>query len=139
VTRTYCCKFQAGFPDDGRWDDSGHVISPSGRNVADAIVAGLRLRGFEVSTPENHEDFGWEFQARRDRVRLWALLQFPEPPLLIVEPSVPLLDSFRRGAGARKQAALDAVRDGLTEDGRFHEVRWFTRAEYETAIRERTR
>ena len=121
--------FEADFPDDATWSASGDIVTPTGRNVCAALASAFEDCGFEVSKLYQHEDYGWEFTANKDKEKYMFLLQYAEPWLLIAEDRSGLFDKLRRPS--RLVDALRAVTVNLNRDSRFKRVRWYTRAEYE--------
>lgn len=137
MDRTYV-SFEADFPDDGEWDDQGNVICPPGLAIAKSLQAAFKSESIDVGDPENHEDFGWEFDCSVGRAGLWVLLQFATPWLVIVHRRPWILNPVRRGARIEAlQRVCRTIDKTLKSDPRFRQVEWFTREEYERRRRSR--
>jgi len=96
-----------------------------GRNIAEALGAALRQRGYRVSEPINGGDHGWELDVWRRRKRIWlqiSVLAADECYLMTENmtfwlwPDVELFRAFLRD--------LQSV---LAEDSRFCVTGWFSK------------
>jgi hypothetical protein len=117
--------FDASFPDDARHSETGDVISPGGRAIAERLVS---LLG-SAAPCEQHSHYGWAFAAGG----CWCLVQHPDSWLLIVEDRGPLFERWFRPnrAAQRFQAFSEQLSQALDSDRAFSNVSWFTREEYE--------
>jgi len=128
--------FEADFPDDASFIADGDPADvPGGRAIAEALRGLLAARGFTVSAPAQHEHFGWALTAEEGGCRTWLLLQVGEPWLLITEDQSGMVARLLGRGGPFQRRVLEALGEALRADGRFREVTWFTRAEYEAAGR----
>src|SRR5688500_776577 len=62
--RTVAFKFTS--PDEWTFDQNNSPTAPGARDLAEAIVANLRPHVTTVSEIEQHEFYGWRFQATLD-------------------------------------------------------------------------
>ncbi len=137
MLKTYVT-FKASLPDDGEWDSNGNVIQPSGRSVAETIVGLLRSRGLTTSLPSTYRFYGWQFDVTDNETRAWAMLQHPEPWLMMIEAR----PSFRQrlsGTGDQESLSrlLSVVDEEFRADKRFSDISWFTKDEYDHQFDER--
>jgi len=125
--------FNADFPDDSEWTESGGLLVPEGREVADFISSALSRRGLDCSSPEQHSFYGWAFEVNTG-TRFRCVLQFADPWLLICDSRVSLKDRLLgRRHHKEHKTVLDAINSVLQRDARFSAVKWFTREGYETS------
>lgn len=117
-------EFNADFPDDSEFAPSGDIIRPSGRNVADALCEHLRENNQDVTGPTQHSYYAWGFQAGPKGDSRF-LLQFPGPYLLTCE-------SRHKASSEHVLTLLRLVEQIVLADTRFSQVRWYTKAEYES-------
>jgi hypothetical protein len=75
VYRTAKFRYQGNV--EWRHDQDDHVVEPGGKSLADAIVAVMREGGVHVSDVEQHEDFGWAFEAKADGGAFYQVLNAP--------------------------------------------------------------
>ena len=117
---------------DGEFDSAGNVVSPGGRGIAEYIQQSLALQGLQVSTPENHEDYGWAFDAIASSVRVWCLVQYAEPWLLITDVPSRWLHKLRgRDPDAKQRNVSHLIQAALASSGQATGIRWFTRSEFD--------
>ena len=83
MLRTYAT-FTSTLPDDQQEKD-GEIVAPGGRSIMGRLRDGLARRGFSVSEMEQHENYGWCFDVIAPACRIWCLIQFCEPWLLITD------------------------------------------------------
>jgi len=121
--------FAADFPEPEEYRADGELV-PAGRIAAEAIAGALQE---EVKLPRpvvrQYSSYGWEFQYGS----YWCLLQCPDTWLLIVEDRSSVLGRWvnRRKTASAFQAFLEATGRALEADGRFSDIRWLSRREYE--------
>ncbi len=125
--------FEAKFPRDASSHNETKTILPDGKAIADCLSEDLRAVGLEASKPVQHSFYGWSFDVNTASARIWYLLQFSGPWLLLCEEKCSFFDKL---VGKRHELELcDVLRrihQILTEDQRFSSVTWFTQAEYES-------
>jgi hypothetical protein len=125
-----CVEFEAEFPDP-EWEAAAEDDDlPAGRPIAEWLRSRLVAAGFPCTDVENHESFGWDFDAGRGPATVWCLLQSPGPWLLIAEPRVSLWDRIRGRSGTGGADVLRAIRALLAGDPRVKSPVWFTRSGY---------
>jgi hypothetical protein len=129
--RTYAT-FEWSAEEKNIFSASGDVAIPGGRNILSVVRASLVQRGYNVSEVAQNESYGWSFQTEANGVRVWSMLQFSEPWLLIT--SVPLR-WLQRIKGRPVSASLASVVNGLHECLRASslasKLQWFSREEFE--------
>ena len=112
-------QFRSAFPDDS---DDDLELQP-GRNIVEALSAGLVRSGYRVSEPISGGDHGWELDIWRGRKRLWlqvSVLAADECYLMAENmtfwlwPDVKLFRAFL--------ADLERI---LADDSRFGVIGWF--------------
>ena len=122
--------FEADFPEDGVWTQSGAVVQPSGLNIASALTEMLKHKDFEVSKPTSIESYGWDFTVSGV---VWFVLQCPGPWLLLSKNNGPLMQKVfnPKALALTHRDVLEKVNALLHQDSRFHDIRWFTKEDYE--------
>jgi len=115
--------FEANLPDDSEEDDRGNVTVPAGRSIASVLVRALESQGLDCSAPEQHSHYGWSFEIRINGSRVWCVLQYAEPWLLMVRTHSSLTEPER--------TALRSIHDALKGEALFSEVLWLTEKEYD--------
>ena len=123
--------FQADFPDDAKWDESGNLIVPGGRAILSCISSALERNGITCSDPKQHSFYGWEFDADCREVRVWCLIQAKWLFLTKARRSLADVVLWRKHEEEHREF-LKVVHAVLHGDPRFGVVRWFTRQEYES-------
>jgi hypothetical protein len=124
--------FCADFPDDAEWDKNGLPLVPGGGNVAHAIRSAIAGRGLQSTRVEQRSFYGWEFEFVVKDHRFICVIQASETWLLICEPRVSMFQRLFAGSASDAAAlAVAAIHDILQRDGRFSNVRWHFRQEYE--------
>lgn len=122
--------FNAVFPDDFEFLESGDIAVPGGRNICNVIMGILQNLGLTVSKPEQHQFYGWELTAKKDGCEYWFLLQYPESWLLIAQDKTGIFGRMKSQATSFG-ATLADLNQKLAEDERFSNIRWFAKGEYE--------
>ena len=125
--------FEADLPDDTVFAESGDISVPGGRNVCAELVEIFRSEGMSTSDPEQHEFYGWELTANLHGTETWVLLQRTEPWLLIIENRSQKSSLFRK-TPTPTDASLNFIDYALKKSGKFSNVSWFTRNEYESGL-----
>jgi hypothetical protein len=127
--RTYVV-FEADFPDDGTWKPSGDIERPRGFNLASALIEMLKGQGFEVSELYPRDYYGWEFTVSGI---VCFVLQGGEPFLLLSANEGGLVRKLfhAKALALTHQDVLEKLNALLHQDERFHDIRWFTREDYE--------
>ncbi len=130
MLRTYAT-FTSSLPDDQQEKD-GEIVIPGGRNILGRLHDGLARRGFSVSEIKQHEDYGWCFEIVAPSCRIWCLIQFCEPWLLITDRCGGLLKRLLGVSDdSTHRKVCETFQDIIAEDSSFSELRWFTKAEFE--------
>ena len=123
--------FSSNLPDDQK-EEGRKILAPGGRNIMEHLRDSLTRRGFSTTETEQHEDYGWCFDVVAADCRVWCLLQFCEPWLLVTHRQGGLL---KRLLGARDDSShrsvCKALLDIIAQDSSFSGLRWSTRAEFE--------
>jgi hypothetical protein len=124
--------FESRIPDDAEYSIDGENTFPPGRNISSAIASKLVEHGLEVSVPEQHRFYGWEFNAKIRNSNFWFLLQFPGPWLLISEDKS---DFIKRAIGLSydQSTVLSKLDSSMQKDVRFSNILWYDRIEYNRA------
>jgi len=132
VVRSYA-SFEAEFPDDAAWSESGDLVRPGGRDIA-TTIAGKLTKEEEVhcTQPEQHKFYGWSFSASRPGFEVFCVLQDIEPWLLISAPRLGLWDRMtRRDYQEEHREFLTVLEAAIRSDSRFSTLRWFTPEEFD--------
>jgi hypothetical protein len=130
VLRTYAT-FGSSLPDDQQ-EEADEIVAPGGRNIMERLHAGLTRQGFSTSEIERHEDYGWCFDVIAPDCRIWCLIQFCEPWLLITNRYGGLLKRmFGGGDDSTHRRVCRLFHEILSADSSFSGLRWFTKAEFE--------
>lgn len=117
-------EFSSIFPDDSIQDESDYAQWP-GRNIAEALKAGLEARGYRVSEPIHAEEHGWELDVSRGRKRLWLQVSVLDADVnyliarnmtFFLWPDIELFRTF-----------LSDLQTILSADDRFSRIRWYRR------------
>jgi hypothetical protein len=111
----------AEFPDDTVYDDDDNETQFAGENVARTVAELLTKRGYEVAEPENFQELGWEFDARRSGCRFWMRITKIQEFVVVTQDMTHRLWP-RRGPYAEFLGDLHAV---LSSDARFRGIKWF--------------
>ena len=126
--------FEADFPDDGVFTESGDLIAPAGKNIAESLVSVLREQGLEATDVVQHSFYGWQFTVIRNNCHFWFLLQCSDTDewLLLSQPRLSFIEklTFKNTVSAHREV-LTIVHECLNQDRRFGSIRWFTKSEYE--------
>ncbi|MFZ3007231.1 MAG: hypothetical protein WA047_13780 [Phenylobacterium sp.] len=129
-------EFVSDLPDDGVEDDTGFVLYP-GRGVAEAIGEHLNKAGYRVSPPEHRWERGWDFEFWASERRFWCQVSDLDEYFLLVcrDMRRTLTDNLlRRPPNALYVEVLNRLNDALTEDPRFHDIRWKLDKEMSTEL-----
>ena len=122
--------FKSDLADDGLERD-GEFVEWPGRIHALALAEILRPLGCEVSEMIDSNEHGWELQASLGRDGIWMQVTPLEEVIVMIEGASSLWSRlFARKSVAEFIGLLTAFDAALRADGRFHDVRWFTREEY---------
>jgi hypothetical protein len=128
--RTYAV-FASTLPDDQE-EAGDQIVAPGGRKVMERLRDAVAQRGLTTSPIEQHADYGWCFEVVAPDCRIWCLIQFCEPWLLITDRHGDLLKRLLGGAGdSTHRKVCEVFHQILTADSCFSGVRWFTKAEFE--------
>lgn len=107
-------------PDDGIEEDGDYVQLP-GKNVAEAVGALLKARGYDVSPVKDAGLNGWDFEVERDRQRFWLLTTAID---LYIIQSKDQTTRFWPNPKPYRQFLSD-LHEALSEDPRFSKIRWW--------------
>lgn len=123
-------RFRSTLPDDGRWSDAGVVIEPPGKQHSQLLFASLSGTVNMLDGPWNQEDYGWEFTADVDSVRVSVLLQpsldEDDEWLVAVVPVTVFAVLRRQRIGSAVEVVAQAVENVLQADGRIAAIRRVT-------------
>lgn len=112
------------------FSSAGDIIKPGGRGIMLLIRTMLEDELFIVGEILQHSFYGWELSANKKNLRVWILLQYPGPWLLIIENktfSLIKLNKFRQNF----DDLLGKINIKIADCGDFRNVLWFTKSEYE--------
>ena len=115
--------FDADFPDDTVYDESGDELQFAGQAVARTIAELLQARGYELEEPQNEEHLGWSFIAYRLGESFWMLLTFIDGYILQTKDRAWRVFS-RQGEYLDFLTDLEAC---LKSDPRFSNLRWWVK------------
>ncbi|PQO42924.1 hypothetical protein [Blastopirellula marina] len=126
--------FSADFSDDSQWGEQGIEIVPGGQAITQAIKSQLQQQGISCSDIAQHDTYGWAFNAELDKSRIQVLLAAAEGGWLV--QLVPRQSVIGLLLGRPEAAGLETVRrnlhDTLAEDKRFFDIKWHTKADYDS-------
>jgi len=113
--------FLADFPDDTVYGEDGDEAQFAGENVAKTLVSMLTAHGYDVGTPENCYELGWEFEVRRGKsvfaIRLTKIAEF----VLVARDR-----TWRLWPDHKPYVAfLQDLHSVLSGDVRFSRIWWF--------------
>lgn len=126
--------FDTSLPDDSELSESGDIEVPAGFNVCVHLKDILENIGLEVSTPLQHQFYGWELTGKRDGRTCWFLLQYPGPWLLTSQ-EIGSIDNRFEQSPAALDVALTELNFKLTQRETFSNISWLTKAEYESGMK----
>ena len=121
--------FDADFPDDAEFAASGDIVRPGGNAIMIALADALGGQGYKLSELVQHSFYGWAFTTGKDGEH-YLILQFAGPWLL----QAGIQDAAGRPVEEADRAFVDLLHTChhiLLADSRFHNIRWFTREEYD--------
>ncbi len=127
-----CAQFTSGFPDDSV-EEGGDIVQFGGKNVADALVAILRARSFQVSDPGYLGLNGWDFNVTEGKTRVSVQVS-DVPPIFILITDLHLPFNFFKGDFGRRELhaeVLAAMHAGMKADERFADLSWRHQEEIE--------
>ena len=132
MLRPYAAFFSK-LPDDQK-EHGEEIVAPGGQIIMQCLRGRLADRGFTTSEIEQHDSYGWCFEVDVDGSRIWCLLQFCEPWLLITDRNSGLLKRFiGRNDDAAHRKVCETFHEILLSDTSFSGVRWFTKVEFENS------
>ena len=77
-------EFESEYPMDEVVDEeSGDVMIPPGENIIEAYRLFLKAEGVDVGRAQLHSFYGHDLEFQIGKARLWHMIQFVEPFLLI--------------------------------------------------------
>ena len=130
-TRTFA-SFTWSKPEADQIGPDGEVVVPEGKPILETLQRLMVKYGFDVTTVEPHDSYGWYFETAVDDLKVWSMLQFSEPWLLITQVR---LGWVQRLKGVRAEPALAkvcaALNAGLHELPEANDVQWFTRETFQ--------
>lgn len=115
----------------------GKDTSPPGLEIARILREDLREQEIHCDEPEGNEGYGWRIDCKAGGVSLFVLVQLTndrlgrECWLGILAPTFGLWSRLRRRGQVAQRRLCDALHKGLASEGRFREIRWYTREEWE--------
>jgi hypothetical protein len=129
--RTYVT-FEAKISDGPEFTGTGEIRRPGGLKIAQFLRETLARSGLEVSAPKLHGYYGWAFVAKQANLKVWFLVQFPGPWLLL---SIDRTSFIRRILSSKSslwhRRTLETLNNSLSRDDRFGNIRWFFKREFE--------
>ena len=120
--------FTSDLPDDFIEKD-GEVVQYGGKSVAEAIGEMLRRLGCQVGPPEYAQEHGWHLYVDAQKRSVWCQVQD-----IGDEYVFDIRDKTWRLFGKNHPAYVEVLRrlgEELARDPRFHNVLWYTPADYE--------
>jgi len=134
--RNLVLKSHATFETDISRDSGG--AAPPGREITEFLSRQLVARGFQSSDVREHDSYGWYLEATNRGARTWIMVQRSDQWLLIARPLMGFLDALlRRPPDEGHRQVRDTLAEILENDGRFRNVRWYSREEFENQARKR--
>jgi hypothetical protein len=125
--------FEASFPSDDEWDDSGSLLVPGGKGILTHLIKGLEQKEIRCSEPEQQNYLGWATEAAYSDIYLWCLLQFADPWVLAMEVRWSLARwIFRQKHEQEHQLFLQSINDILKSSSHFSSIQWFTKHEFQS-------
>jgi hypothetical protein len=125
--------FEADFPNDAEFAESGDIKRPGGLMIAQVLCKVFQRRTMIVSEPEQHSFYGWSFVVGDGGSTIWFLLQFPGPWLLLSQNRTSLRERiFSPRSSSKHRTVLEILNESLAKDKRFREMKWYTKQQYES-------
>jgi hypothetical protein len=126
-------EFRSDLPDEPKWDGM-RLLEPAGHAHIQLLAGGLSRVG-DVTEPWNEEDYAWELVCKVGGISVSVLIEITSHDLacflVIIHPVVLFKFLRRRRMEEAISKVCEEVGRFLREDARVHDVRWFTRDEYE--------
>ena len=131
--------FNADFPDDTKWNDSGDMVIPGGQTIAEVLKQALESHGCTCSCVYQHSHYGWTFDTTCDSFTSQCVLAAAEGAWLLQLVPKRSLVSLLTGKShvAKIRLAQTCVHTILKSEDRFSEILWHTRQHYESRRQDR--
>jgi hypothetical protein len=120
-------------PDDVVETDD-EIIHQPGRNIAEAMQEILgRIGCTKVGEPWEEGEQGWQFLFESEAKPFWCQASRAEGDdcMVVVGKNYMSEGLFRRGP-SRHEQLLQRLGVAMAEDGRFHDLRWYTQDEIDS-------
>ncbi len=106
---------------------------PPGRVLAHYLQAILDDNAVRATEVWNEEDYAWAFNCQHQRITICVQAARLENHWLIIFTIVSLVPRFLRSQIYERslQAICDVIDKALKSDNRFHNLRWFSAAEFD--------
>jgi|GEM_PF-1244960 hypothetical protein len=125
--------FRSDLADDGVETEDGHNFTEWPGRVHVLMVAELlQTLGWQVTGTIDVQERGWELDARLDRKAIWMQVTPLDEVIVIIKDGNPEWIRYLAGKGPGPvfTGMLTALDTALHNDGRFHDIRWFTQKEH---------
>jgi hypothetical protein len=120
------------FTAPGLPDEEASLHPPAGKEYAEYIKRGLPTAGVPVEGDlQEHDSYGWAFDARVDGIRVWCMLQASDQWLLITKPALRFWNRvLGKSADAEHRATCEAIHQVLSHMPEVTDLRWYSEQEF---------
>jgi hypothetical protein len=117
--------------EEDKCDSHGELL-PRGSEILAAVRDKMGERGSLVTEIEEHDGYGWCFYTEVDGTRVWSMLQFCEPWLLIVEVPLRWLQRLKgKRVDELQERVCRDIHEVLKAMPQARNVQWFTPSEFQ--------
>jgi hypothetical protein len=122
--------FRSDLADEGVKNGDDFLAWPGRIHVLVAAEI-LQALGWEVLGLVDMQRLGWDLAARLGGKEIWLRAASPGGVILVIEDANPERTWYfgRKPSGQVFRDLLSGLHAALHADGRFHDIRWFTRKE----------
>lgn len=113
------------YPDDTVWDNNDNLVSPGGRNLCEAIIAGMKPLGWRVDVFVQRNAFQWEFILKRGGERYDFVthdMGYPNQGFSVENHSRNV--SSREAKREAERQFLASLHEALTADPKLGSIVW---------------
>lgn len=117
----------------------GKAGSPPGKELAQYLNEGLRNAGFQVSVPQNREDWAWDFLLDKNCYRIESIVGYvnDSPVQWLITTHLHFsfwknlfASSVKTQAESELKSYCRAIHE-LLSDSRFQTVRWYAQRDFD--------
>jgi hypothetical protein len=120
-------EFRADFPDD-QIEDGDRIIQFGGKTVTEAVAEIVRGLGYSIGDLLNEEEHGWQLEVKGENCSLWLqITDLADHMILDAMDATELFERSRSPRARQYAELLPRLNAALKLDGRFHDIKWYTR------------